>query len=174
MRRLIAVAFVLAVSTLFVPTPAHAGGGCHGGGAPSGTGDTVVLSMNCMTPRVLRAGADGAVTFLNKDEVEHNLSGDGWFVDELTTGETYERTFVAGTHVYSCTLHPGMVGAVIVGDGVAAPVADVTPVQKVAAASPVADETSDRLALGLAVGIAIGCVATLATRRLRRAGSGTP
>jgi plastocyanin len=167
---LIAAAGVLAASTLFVPTPAHAGGGCHGGGVPSGTGNTVELSMMCMTPRVLHTNADGVVTFLNKDAVEHNLSGDGWFVDALTTGERYERTFTAGTHVYSCTLHPGMVGAVVVGDGVgvATPVADVTPVQKVAAATPNDDKTSDRLPLGIAIGAVAGVVATVVSRRLRR------
>jgi plastocyanin len=154
--------------------PAHAGGGCHGGATPSGTGNTVELSMMCMTPRVLHVNSGGTVTFLNKDNMEHNLTGDGWFVDQLTPGETYERTFVAGTHVYSCTLHPGMVGAVVVGDGVGTPVADVTPVRKVAVTtSPLSAKPSNRLPLGIAIGAAVGvmaahCVATLRAWRMRR------
>ena len=168
MRRLIAVAGVLAASTLFVPTPAHAGGGCHSSGDSSGAGTTVELAMNCMNPRVLRAPAGSSVTFVNHDETTHNLFGGDWGVDELRAGKTYVKEFTVGTHVYACTLHPGMVGAIVVGDGVGTPIADVTPVRKVAASSSASDDdTSDRLPLGLVVGALVGSVATLGVRRLQ-------
>jgi len=170
MRRLIAAAGVFAACTFFVPSsPAQAGGGCHGSGQSSGDGTTVELAMNCMNPRVLRAAEGTAVTFINRDQVVHNLFGDGWGVEELPFEKTYTREFVKGTHVFSCTLHPGMVGAIVVGDGIGAPIANVTPVRQVAASTTTEanDTASDRLPLGLAIGAAAGVAASAGVRRLR-------
>ncbi len=168
MRRLLVVLAVLAASTVVAPTPARAGGGCYGSSQPSGSGSTVVLSMNCMTPRVLNAPS-GDVTFLNTDDVTHNVVGDSWGVDELRTGETFSRAFTPGTYVFACTLHPGMVGGLVVGEGsginVAAPVADVTPV-RVAASIPT-KQADDRLLVGLLLGALIGAVGVVGLRALR-------
>ena len=102
--------------TLAGAAPAGAGGGCHDPGPTEGSGQTVALAMNCMTPRVLRA-QPGAVTFVNRDEVVHNVVGSAWGADELRPGDSFTETLAAGIHPYSCTLHPGMVGTVVVGDG---------------------------------------------------------
>ncbi len=172
MRRFFAVAGALAALSLFAPTPADAGGGCHRSGSSSGDGSNVELAMNCMNPKVLRTASAGPITFVNRDEITHNLFGDGWSVDELRAGKSFTREFVAGTHLYSCTLHPGMLGVIVVGDGVggATPVADVTPVR--AAASTSADSDPDRLPLGLALGAVLGVAATLGALRVRRLGLG--
>jgi hypothetical protein len=113
-----------------------------------------------MNPRVLAAAEGASVTFVNRDAVEHNLVGDGWFVDELSIGESVTRKFPIGTHVYSCTLHPGMVGAVVVGDGAVAPAL-------AAATTPTDDGSSNAWVLAGLVGLALGSGLTAAVRRVR-------
>lgn len=114
--------------------------------------------MNCMNPRVLRTSSE-EVTFVNRDGATHNLFGSGWMVEELRQDDSVVRRFTEGTHVYSCTLHPGMVGAVVVGDGVAE-----TPL-RVAASRPKPSKP-DRLPLGLAVGALAGALAATVVRRV--------
>ncbi len=170
MRRLLAVLALLATSTVIAPTAARAGGGCHGSSQASGSGSSVALSMNCMTPRVLSAPA-GDVTFVNQDGATHNLVGDTWGVEALPAGQTFTRAFTPGTYVFACTLHPGMVGGLVVGEGsgadanVAAAVADVAPVRAVASAPT--KHADDRLLLGLLLGALIGAVAAVGVRALR-------
>jgi plastocyanin len=114
MRRVAAVVGIL-VGTVVFAAPAEAGGGgCHSAERAPGSGTTVEMRMFCMTPRVLRADS-GTVTFVNHDEVTHNLYGDGWSFNEVAPGKSVTHEFAAGTHPYACTLHPGMVGAVVVG-----------------------------------------------------------
>jgi plastocyanin len=114
------LAAVLAGSGL-VARPALAGGGCHrdlAGGAVEASGSTVELAGACMNPAVLRVDVGTTVTFVNRDEVLHDLYGSGFAAGDLRPGQ--EATFRfddAGTFAYACTLHPGMVGAIAVGDG---------------------------------------------------------
>jgi plastocyanin len=103
---------------LFVaPTAAAGGGGCHNPEVTDGEGDTVEMRMNCFTPTRLRVRPGATVTFVNRDEVLHALSGinlGGY--DELEPGRSVQRRFdAAGVYPYMCHLHPGMTGAVIVG-----------------------------------------------------------
>jgi plastocyanin len=165
MRRCLLVVGLIAIG-VFAAAPARAGGGCHGGVA-SGSGATVELSMNCMNPRVLRVdGTSAEVTFVNRDHVLHNVSGDGWGVDELSTGQATTQRFGEGTHVYACTFHPGMVGAIVVGDGVGSAIAAATPVRAVSpAASP--NGSSAGWLFGMLVGLVVGVIATFVTLRAR-------
>lgn len=166
MRRLLLVVALVAIGVLVAPV-ARAGGGCHSGGVSSGSGSTVELSMNCMNPRVLRAAGDSAeITFVNRDAVVHNVTGEGWVVDELRTGESTKHVFPEGTHVYACTLHPGMVGAVVVGDGVGSAVATATPVRAVST-SPASDGSSSGWLFGALAGLLVGAAATFVTLRAR-------
>jgi hypothetical protein len=58
------------------------------------------------------------VTVTNDDAMVHNLFGaGGWLHGDLGRGESTSHTFrEPGTFAYACTLHPGMVGAVVVED----------------------------------------------------------
>ena len=121
LRRVMA-AGALALTALVVPVaPASAGGGCHVGmeeGPTQGTGTTVELGKMCMFPTVLRVDPDATVTFVNRDPMVHNLYGAGFAHGDLQPGEaTSEHFLAAGIYPYACTLHPGMVGAIVVGDG---------------------------------------------------------
>jgi plastocyanin len=112
----ITAAFVI---VLIVPAiPAGAGGGCHAG-VTRGTGDTVELVDACFTPTTLQIRPGDTVTFVNEDPFVHNAGGNLWgHFDDLNTGDTFTATFdQQGIYPYACSYHPGMTGAIVVGDG---------------------------------------------------------
>jgi plastocyanin len=124
------LATVVVVGAALVPVgPVEAGGGCHDP-ATEGTRALVVIRRACFGPTVVHVAVGDEVSFINKDDTVHNLIGHGarWGEFEgMSGGETRRFTFSeAGIHPYACTLHPGMVGAVVVGesDGVAAGTGD--------------------------------------------------
>ncbi len=117
---------VIAIASgfLFVPTPAHAGGGgggCHGEAMTDARGTAVVMESSCFLPTVLRVEAGDAVTFANRDPVAHMVTGaaNSWGeYEELYQGDSVVYSFdESGVYPYFCLLHPGMVGAIVVGDG---------------------------------------------------------
>jgi plastocyanin len=115
------LAAVLAVgSQLTQATPAEAGGGCHST-ATNGSGTTVEMKDMCFTPTVLRVKPGDSVTFVNRDEMQHTVTGTGGVFggyDALTPGKSATYKFATdGVYAYSCIFHPGMTGAVVVGDG---------------------------------------------------------
>ncbi len=120
-----------AALALGVPA-ANAGGSCHSDAAAA-AGIQVTLSELCFGPTVLYAKPGSTVTWTNKDSTAHTVTGLGfrWGSDgDLLQGGVVAYRFAqAGIYPYSCIIHPGMVGAVVVGDagspsalGLAAPV----------------------------------------------------
>jgi hypothetical protein len=79
------------------------------------------MQNNCFVATVLRVEEGDTVTFHNKDEAVHSVTGVAWtWGDEtpIAQGESVEHVFDEnGVYVYTCLLHPGMAGAIIVGDG---------------------------------------------------------
>ncbi|HSC47426.1 MAG TPA: cupredoxin family copper-binding protein [Gammaproteobacteria bacterium] len=79
--------------------------------------EVVILSYK-FGPDVLTVPAGTTVTWINRDEVPHTVaSSDKRFTSSpaLDTGDHYSYTFTTpGTYTYFCTLHPFMVGKVIV------------------------------------------------------------
>jgi plastocyanin len=68
-------------------------------------------------PDTLTVPADSTVTWLNKDDVPHVIaSNDGIFRSKaLDTDDKYSYTFTKpGTYEYFCSIHPKMVGKIIV------------------------------------------------------------
>ena len=105
-------------------SPASAGGGCHQGMEAARTevrADTVSLFRACFAPPLLRVEPGTTVTFRNDDSFDHIVIGTGWGSGKtLGQGDEFTQTFrVAGTYAYTCNLHYGMNGAVIVGEGAA-------------------------------------------------------
>jgi plastocyanin len=116
-----------------------AGGGCHRNLTVSeGAGTTLEIVENCFTPSVLRTSPGGSVTFVNRSTMIHDVIGEGgrWGSEgELRTGQSFSASFPdAGTFPFQCSLHPGMTGAVIVGDGRSAAATSNVQVVPVAAA----------------------------------------
>ena len=68
-------------------------------------------------PDTLTVHANSTVTWVNKDDVPHVIaSNDGLFKSKaLDTDDKYSYTFSkAGTYSYYCSIHPKMVGKVVV------------------------------------------------------------
>jgi plastocyanin len=68
-------------------------------------------------PGTLTVPVDSTVTWLNKDDVPHVIaSNDGVFRSKaLDTDDQYSFTFTKpGTYEYFCSIHPKMVGKIIV------------------------------------------------------------
>jgi len=110
---------LLFTALLLVPTaPAQAGGGrCH---TPytDGSGTEVITEGSCFRPMVLRAQPGDTVTWSVSDGIGHNVATPLPFGGDLPAGEILTAQFdEPGVYPYTCTLHPGMVGVVIVGDG---------------------------------------------------------
>jgi plastocyanin len=98
---------------------AHAGGTCHTD-PTAARGDRVAMTRLCFQPSTLFVEPGDTVTFANDDDQVHNVTGHGFQWgngDQMTQGDSVVASFAdPGVYAYSCTLHPGMVGAVVVGD----------------------------------------------------------
>jgi plastocyanin len=112
---------LLLVLTAFPAIPARAGGFCVEEPVTDRRGDSVDMKDYCFFPNVLRIDAGDSVTFKNFDAEAHTVTGVGMWGSghkEYRTGDKATFAFEdEGIYLYSCLLHPGMVGAVVVGDG---------------------------------------------------------
>jgi plastocyanin len=167
--------------------PAFAGG-C-GQPATHSTGTTVAITKACFTPSLLSVDAGATVTFVNRDPFVHNVEGQLWgHFDDLQPGQRFQATFDGeGIYPFACTLHPGMTGAVVVGDGVGtgngesvAVSSDLSKLSEPSVPAPIAAGAIDQqngsalpaIVVALLVGLAIGAVG--ATYRSRSAAGITP
>jgi plastocyanin len=119
----IVVGAVLMVGIGFAPGVAGAsgGGGC-GRAVTDDDGTRVGISNFCFGPTILRVPAGETVIWVNKDSVPHSVLGanaawGGFDSIRRNGGEVSYRFVRSGVYPYVCTLHIGMVGAVVVGSG---------------------------------------------------------
>ena len=131
-----AVAFAALGLAVAVADPAttRAGGGCHmddAAGYTEGPATVVRMDVCSFEPTVIRVPVGTDVQFLNTAQNEHAVSGrrNTWgSADIMAPGAEFSERFTeAGIFPFACPLHPGMVGAVIVGEAeqAAAPASDV-------------------------------------------------
>jgi len=171
-RPLVLIVLSISFALLGSWEPASAGG-C-GRPASHGSGTTVAISEACFTPSLLTVDAGATVTFVNRDPIAHNVGGQLWgHFDDLEPNQRFQATFDQdGIYPFACTLHPGMTGAIIVGDGAGAGNGGSVQVRTVdlqepAAPAPVgaASATQDQgtgllaIAVALLVGLVIGVAA---------------
>jgi plastocyanin len=122
LRVMTAGAGLALVALALVPGVAGAsgGGGC-GGPVTDGAGTTVEIEDFCFGPTILRVAPGESVTFVNLDRSPHTVLGANatWGgYDALKKGHEATYGFAeAGVFPYVCTWHPGMVGAIVVGNG---------------------------------------------------------
>lgn len=122
-RLLVSIATVplLLILGLIATGAATAGGGCHGGtGATASTASSTVVRIDGCTfqPTVNQVPVGVLVTFLNTSGGPHDVTGGsgGWKSPILDGGAAYTHRFTeSGVYPYSCSLHPGMAGVVVVG-----------------------------------------------------------
>jgi plastocyanin len=125
MRRMIVSTTVvllalLVVGVIPIAAAASGGGGC-GRPVSDARGSRVRIVSFCFLPTILRIRPGEAVTFKNRDGFAHTVLGANavWgSFSEVRSHRTVTYRFTRpGVYPYVCTYHPGMVGAVIVGNG---------------------------------------------------------
>lgn len=180
MRTLIVSGVAAGVAVLGGAVPATAGGGCMHGTAPTdGQGTVVEIVDYCFTPTVLHVEPGTEVTFVNRDDTSHEVTGVGgaWGTfDDLGLGDRVSYTFEEdGVYVYSCFIHPGMVGAIVAGSGTGSAGLDAAAVTgglvtTVTTAPPASPEQGGSVLGALLAGGAAGLVlgSGLAAAALRR------
>lgn len=129
MRRATMLSLIVAgaVAVLAIPGAAFAGGGCHGGATQQDVRDedeaTVRMIDACFQATLTTVDPGTPVTFVNDDiGLVHNLGGNGWgHFDDMVEGDTFRATFdTPGIYPFACNYHPGMSGAIVVGDATGA------------------------------------------------------
>ncbi|HET6792492.1 MAG TPA: cupredoxin domain-containing protein [Actinomycetota bacterium] len=122
-RGMLLCTIVVLAAVVGMPGVASAGGGCHGGVTQNdATGEedaTIEMVDACFTATVTTVDPGTPVTFVNMDEFVHNVGGNQWgHFDDLHEADTFRVSFdEAGTYPFACSYHPGMTGAIVVGDG---------------------------------------------------------
>lgn len=81
----------------------------------------IAINEYMYMPATLNVVAGTKVTWVNHDEVPHTIVDSGpdkaFHSAALDTDESYSFTFVKpGTYHYFCTLHPKMIGTIVVAD----------------------------------------------------------
>ena len=135
-------AFVLAaVPVVAAAGPARAGGGGCIEGTTQGTGTTIRIVHACFTPTILHVQPGDTVTWINDDPMVHNITANGWgHFDDLQPLERYAASFDrVGLYPFACTIHPGMSGLIVVGDGTGPGNGRTVDLASIEQAVPVAD-----------------------------------
>ena len=172
----LATSGLLVLAALAAAPATLAGGGCHADvtGNVHTDGETSVVRMDVCSfePTVARVPVGGTVTFLNTATLDHIVLGRGqsWGGgDNLQPGDSVRATFgEAGVFPYSCPLHPGMVGTIVVGDAdtpppaMGAEVAGGAPEVPAPAAPDGTASTTTTGGIDPAVAVGVGGVAGLA------------
>jgi plastocyanin len=148
LRRVLALSVLVSAAAVFVPSTSLAGG-CHAGRATQGrsNGNVLVHVAKCgFQPTILYVEPGSEVTWVNDDPMPHTVTGTGLSLNgdkQMFAGDKTRpfRFDDAGVYPYYCILHPGMVGAVVVGDVSAAKAdARTIPAQPVAVTNTNVDE----------------------------------
>lgn len=81
------------------------------------TTNSVVMKNFAFTPNNISVTSGQEVSFLNNDAAAHHIVADDNSFDSglLASGKTFKKTFsVVGTFSYHCSIHPSMIGQVVV------------------------------------------------------------
>ncbi|HEY7875385.1 MAG TPA: plastocyanin/azurin family copper-binding protein [Actinomycetota bacterium] len=194
-RTLCLLTLVAVAGSLLVPASAGAGGGCHTGYGSKTTqaraeGDqvTAFIAECAFEPTVLYVDEGATVSWTNKDFFDHTVTGaaSAWGSERiLSQRDSITQEFTnEGVFPYFCLIHPGMVGAIVVGDPDPDDVATATaslgdvggetgagPDAAAAPASdsrPSSDSTPGSLLLVTIAALAIASVVAVALVRRRR------
>jgi plastocyanin len=92
-------------------------GGAGVGAATAPGSASIEIDNHAYSPAILTIAAGTTVTWKNDDDTAHNVRAtDKAFASgALDTDDTYRHTFAApGEYEYYCTLHPYMVGKIVV------------------------------------------------------------
>jgi plastocyanin len=117
---LMTVAMTLLLGVSPEVASASGGGGC-GRAVTDDDGTQVNIRNFCFGPTILRVPEGETVTWMNRDDYPHVVLGAngawGGYGKVRGGGEVSYRFVNSGVYPYVCTYHPGMIGAVVVGNG---------------------------------------------------------
>ena len=117
---LMTVGMMLLVGVMPDVALASGGGGC-GRAVTDADGSSVSIRNFCFGPTILRVPEGETVTWVNRDDFAHVVLGAnaawGGYGKVRGGGEVSYRFVTSGVYPYVCTYHPGMIGAVVVGNG---------------------------------------------------------
>ena len=108
--------------TLSIGCSSYSPSAPSGGTTVTGTPVSIVSQASILTstayaPSPISIAAGDTLTWTNNDVTAHTSTGDdgSWNSGSIAPGASFSKTFPsAGTFVYHCTIHPGMVGTVTV------------------------------------------------------------
>jgi plastocyanin len=157
LARLLTIPALLAIGMFSTPT-VSAGNPCfHGYTMPptsTGPGSDIKLMPCAFVPTVTVIAEGESVNFVNGPEQTHLVTGAaqewGSAETEIQPNETLTYTFdEAGVYPYACALHPGMSGAIVVGEPADAVAADgAGSVTSVGSTDQTTDKTTTEAAGG--------------------------
>jgi len=79
------------------------------------TESVIELKQFTFVPNMITIKRGGTVTWTNKDDVLHTVTGGGFDSGDLEKGDEFSQTFTkTGNYIYECNYHPSMVGRIIV------------------------------------------------------------
>lgn len=110
MISILAAALPVALAAVLVMHPTRAKGA-------DAAATEVRVDNFTFVPATLTVPVNSTVTWVNKDDIPHVIaSNDGLFKSKaLDTDQKYSYTFTtAGTYAYYCSIHPKMVGKIVV------------------------------------------------------------
>jgi plastocyanin len=195
--RMLALLALLATGALGVPA-VSAGNPCfHDFTMPpaeTSTGPQIKLLPCAFAPTVTQVAIGAEVTFYNGPEFSHLITGANqeWGSPdvELAPGKTVSYTFdKAGIYPFACVLHPGMSGAIVVGDvadvlaagstsqsgaggstTAASGVNDTAPVDATASTARTSTFETLPIVFGIGAGVVVGAAAVWLALRHRQVG----
>jgi plastocyanin len=157
LRTLLAIGGLIGLALAMAPGVA-AGDPCyHGYTIPPTTAaetDTVNLEPCAFVPTTARIATGTTVTFANVSDMPHLVTGSnaawGSRDSELAAGASQTVTFDRpGIYAYSCALHRGMTGVIVVGDG------DLSDAAAVASTTTAGTDSAVVLAMSGLAGFAV-------------------
>lgn len=75
----------------------------------------IEIKDNKFNPETVTIKPNDQVIWENKDNTNHNVTGEGWGGVAIGNGERFAQAFTKkGTYDYSCSIHPDMKGKVVV------------------------------------------------------------
>jgi plastocyanin len=115
---LIAIVLIIGSVGFFGSRATGGGGGCF---EPVSTqrGSDIDIKDFCFSPTVALVDVGDTVTWTNRDSIKHNvgLANTVWASRDMSRNDAVSYRFdKAGVFPYVCYVHPGMSGALVVGD----------------------------------------------------------
>jgi plastocyanin len=171
------------VALLVAPAVALAGDPCfHGFDMPKATvaSTSQVQTMPCaFSPTVAHVPVGTTITFVNDGQDAHLVTGANqeWGSRDvaLRARSKVTQTFdTPGVYPFACSLHPGIVGAIVVGAdsaaGLVPPTGDAAPAAATTTATATSDQSMDggRIAIAAVAGAIIALALAWFVRGVRR------